>query len=596
MFKSIKWRLTAIFFIVTALFLFLLGLYLMNTMEQNSFNNIQSNLLSYAKLISDDLEDSFQKPPSRKFFQEYARKVSRDIDARVTFIDISGEVLGDSLLDKDSMVNHADRPEVKKAINGEIGKSVRYSTSLEKRMFYFAAPVKSGNEVLGVVRVALPWDEIEASRNYIRKIIISSTLVALILMVMVSSTFAANLVVPLQEMTQVARDMAEGKMDVVLNVNSDDEIGELGRGLNYMSIRLHDTISQITEERNKVKAILTSMTDGVIAIDRKGSILLINPAIEKLFNISYDKSLGKGLIEVVRNFDLEKFLQEALDSETGMTRELHMFVPDMKTFRISTAPLTNETGTVGAVAVLRDITAFRQVEIMKTDFVANVSHELKTPLTSIKGFVETLLDGALDDRETAKHFLEIINDEADRLNRLINDLLSLSRIEAKQKELNRVSLDIEKLINETVNILSPQAKEKNLDIKLNIKHPLQVIEADEDMIGQVLINLIDNALKYTHEGGRVSISAETQKEWIRVAVADTGIGIPIDSIPRLFERFYRVDKARSREMGGTGLGLAIVKHILELHNGKIEVDSIVGKGSTFTFYLPLKNLVSKKYS
>lgn len=591
MFKSIKWRLTAIFFIVTALFLFLLGLYLMNTMEQYSFNNIQNNLLSYARLMSDDLQASFAKPPSREFFEGYARRVSQDINARVTIIDTNGEVLGDSLLDKDSMVNHADRPEVKKAVNGEVGKSVRYSTSLEKRMFYFASPVKTGDQVLGVVRVAVPWDDIEASRNYIRKIIISSTLVALILMVMVSSTFAANLVVPLQEMTAVARDMAEGKMDIVINVTSDDEIGELGRGLNYMSIRLHDTISQITEERNKVKAILTSMTDGVIAIDRKGSILLINPAIEKLFNISYDKSVGKGLIEVVRNFDLEKFLHEALDSEIGITRELHMFVPDMKTFRISTAPLTNETGNVGAVAVLRDITAFRQVEIMKTDFVANVSHELKTPLTSIKGFVETLLDGALDDQETAKHFLEIINDETDRLNRLINDLLSLSRIEAKQRELNRVSLDLEKIINETVSILSPQAKEKDLAIKVNIKRPLQVIEADEDMIGQVLINLIDNAVKYTHEGGQVSISAETQKDRVKVAVADTGIGIPIDSIPRLFERFYRVDKARSREMGGTGLGLAIVKHILELHSGKIEVESIVGQGSTFTFYLPLKNAV-----
>lgn len=589
MFKSIKWRLTSIFFIVTALFLFLLGLYLMNTIERYSFNNIQNNLLSYARLMSDDLEASFVKPPSGDFFQKYARTVSYDINARVTFIDTRGKVLGDSLLDKDSMVNHANRPEFKSAISGEVGKSVRYSTSLEEKMFYFAAPVKNGSHVLGVVRVAVPWSEIEASRNYIRKIIIGSTLVALVLMVMVSSAFAANLVVPLQEMTRVARDVAEGKMDVVIDINSEDEIGELGKGLNYMSTRLNDTISQITEERNKVKAILTSMTDGVIAIDRKGSILLINPAIEKLFNISYDKSVGKKLIEVVRNFDLEKFLHEALDSETGITRELQLFVPDMKTFRISTAPLTNENGTVGAVAVLRDITAFHQVEIMKTEFVANVSHELKTPLTSIKGFVETLLDGALDEPETAKHFLEIISDETDRLNRLINDILSLSAIEAKRRELNRVSLNLEKLINETVSILSPQASEKNLEINININHPLEEVEADEDMIGQVLINLIDNAVKYTQKGGTVSISAQTQKDRVKVAVADTGIGIPIDSIPRLFERFYRVDKARSREMGGTGLGLAIVKHILELHHGKIEVDSIVGKGSTFTFYLPLKN-------
>lgn len=585
MFKSIKWRLTAIFFAVTALFLFLLGVFLMNVIEQYSYDNTQTKLLSYARLMSDDLRDTFIKKPSRDFFQQYAQKVKGDINARVTIIDTNGEVLGDSFLDKDSMVNHANRPEIKKAIGGEIGRSVRYSTSLEERMFYFAAPVKSGSTVVGVVRVAIPWSEIEASRNYIRTIIGSSIFVALILMVMVVSTFTASIVVPLQEMTGVAREMAEGKLDMVLTVNSDDELGELGRGLNYMSERLRGTISQITEEKNKIKAILKSMNDGVIAIDRKGSIILINAAVERMFNVKSELIVGKSLIEVVRNFDLEKFLREALKSEKGLLKELQMFVPDLKTFRISTAPLTNESGVVGTVAVMRDITAFREVERMKTEFVANVSHELKTPLTSIKGFVETLLDGALDDRNTRRHFLEIINDEADRLNRLINDLLSLSKIEAKYKEIVRTPLDLERMINSTVSILSPQAKEKNLTINVNIRQSLPTVDADEDMIGQVMINLIDNAVKYTPAGGQVNITAEKEANWVKVAVSDTGIGIPRESLPRLFERFYRVDKARSREMGGTGLGLAIVKHIMEVHGGKIEVDSEVGKGSTFTFYL-----------
>ena len=589
MFNSIKWRLTTIFFSVTAVFLFLLGFYLMNSMEQYSFQNTQSRVLSYARLVADDLRDSFTGKPPKNYYQDYTHRAKKDLNARVTIIDTSGNVLGDSTLDKDTMANHANRPEIKEAMRGGIGQSLRYSTSLRERMFYFAVPVKSDNRVLGIVRVAIPWSEIQAGHNHIRFTIGTAVVVALILMVIVVSSFTSSLVVPLQEMTQVAGEIAEGKLDRTLNVNSNDEIGALSRGLNYMAERLRDTIRQITEERNKVEAILASMSDGVIAVDCNGNILLINPAAERMFNIKHENSMGKGVIEVIRNYDLEKLLQAALMSEESITREVQIFVPDPKSFRISTAPLMSETGVVGVVAVLRDITAFREVERMKTDFVANVSHELRTPLTSIKGFVETLMDGAMEDPKTAAHFLEIINDETDRLNRLISDLLSLSKVEAKQGQIRKAALNLDKLIINTVSILSPQASEKNQILNVDIKIPLPIISADEDMIGQLLINLVDNAIKYTADGGQIDIRAERWNDSVKIAVSDTGIGIPRDSIPRLFERFYRIDKARSREMGGTGLGLAIVKHILEVHSGRIEVDSIVGQGSTFTVYLPAGN-------
>ena len=589
MFNSIKWRLTTIFFSVTAVFLFLMGFYLMYSMEQYSFQNTQSRVLSYARLVADDLRDSFSGKSPKNYYQDYTYRAQNDINARVTIIDMSGKVLGDSTLDNDTMANHANRPEIKAAMRGGIGQSLRYSTSLRERMFYFAVPVKSDNRVLGIVRVAIPWSEIQAGQNHIRFTIGTAVVVALILMIIVVSSFTSSLVVPLQEMTQVAGEIAEGKLDRTLDVDSNDEIGALSRGLNYMAERLRDNIRQITEERNKVEAILASMSDGVIAVDCNGNILLINPAAERMFNIKYENSMGKGVIEVIRNYDLEKLLQAALMSEESITREVQIFVPDPKSFRISTAPLMSETGVVGVVAVLRDITAFREVERMKTDFVANVSHELRTPLTSIKGFVETLMDGAMEDPKTAAHFLEIINDETDRLNRLISDLLSLSRVEAKQGQIRKAALNLDKLIINTVSILSPQASEKNQILNVDIKIPLPVISADEDMIGQLLINLVDNAIKYTADGGRIDIRAERWNDSVKIAVSDTGIGIPRDSIPRLFERFYRVDKARSREMGGTGLGLAIVKHILEVHSGRIEVDSIVGQGSTFTVYLPAGN-------
>lgn len=587
MFKSIKWRLTGVFFLVTTVFLFLLGLFLINTMEQYTYDNIQNKLQSFARLMSEDIRTSFIKEPYPGYINDYTKKAQEDIGARVTIIDTSGKVMGDSSLDKDSMANHSDRPEFKKAMEGEIGQSVRYSSSLNKKMAYFAAPIESDNKIIGVVRVAMPWDEVQSGLNKIRIIIASAIVISLILTIVVAFSFTSSIVIPLQEMTSVALEMAEGKLDMSIDVISDDEIGKLGRGLNYMAQRLRDTIRQITEEKNKVKAILKSINDGVIAIDRKGTILLINPAVEKMFNICYEKSLGKTVIEVVRNFDLEKLLFQALKSGQSISDEIQLLVPDPKTFRIVTAPLKNEKEVVGVVAVLRDITAFREVERMKTDFVANVSHELRTPLTSVKGFVETLLDGALEEPETARHFLEIISDETDRLNRLINDLLSLSRIEAKNMEANKEKLSLAKIMNNTLSILTPQAKEKVLDVELRIAPDLPMVMADEDMIGQMLINLVDNAIKYTPRGGKVSIKAEKENDAVKIVISDTGIGIPRESIPRLFERFYRVDKARSREMGGTGLGLAIVKHILELHHGRIEVESDVARGSTFTVYLPV---------
>ncbi|TLM99867.1 PAS domain-containing sensor histidine kinase, partial [bacterium] len=258
----------------------------------------------------------------------------------------------------------------------------------------------------------------------------------------------------------------------------------------------------------------------------------------------------------------------------------------VKTFRVHLAPLKNASGTVGVVAVLRDITEIRELERMRTEFVANVSHELRTPLTSIKGFVETLLDGAVEDKLLARHFLDIISEESNRLSRLIDDLLSLSHLEEKDASVNKVPVEMDKVIANIVSMLQPQMKEKNLDLEPVIAGNLPVIMADRDMMGQLLINLLDNAIKYTPAGGRINVEAVPAQQGIKVTVRDTGIGIPEESLPRLFERFYRVDKARSREMGGTGLGLAIVKHILELHGGSIEVNSELGRGTVFTFYLP----------
>lgn len=586
MLKSLRWRFIFTFFSITAVFLFLLGWFLMDSAEKYSGRNMEEHLLANSRLISENIAESMMVGRAAGYYEDYANKAGEITGYRVTIIDAAGVVLGDSDVDARMMENHKNRPEVQSALRGDTGKSIRMSGTQKQQELYIAVPVKTPGGVKGVVRMAVNLSGIQKGMTNIKAVIGLAILVAFALTFLVVSTLAPGIVAPLREMTAVAKNMAEGRLDAEVRVVTNDEVGALARSFNYMGLRLKETIGQITEERNKLQTILTSMADGVIAIDREGRILLINPMVEKMFGVKPEDATGRGVIEVIRNYDLEKLLLGALVVNDSFTREFEMLSPMVRTFRVHFAPLRNASGTVGVVAVLRDITEIRKLERMRTEFVANVSHELRTPLTSIKGFVETLLDGAIEDKMLARHFLDVINEESERLTRLINDLLTLSRLEEKDAGVNKGPVEMAKVINSVVSMMSPRLKEKNLELTTDITDGLPVIQADKDMVGQLLINLLDNAVKYTPEGGRIKVEAQPVQQGIKVVVGDTGIGIPEESLPRLFERFYRVDKARSREMGGTGLGLAIVKHILELHGGSIEVKSTPGRGTAFTFYLP----------
>lgn len=429
------------------------------------------------------------------------------------------------------------------------------------------------------------WRVLDFSRSIFEVSIFFILLVTFI----IAFFLARDIMNPIMEISEGASKMAEGDLDQKINIRSRDEIGKLAENLNLMAQRLKENIDEITEEKNKIKAILSSMDEGVIATDKTGSVLLINPVVENMFHIYNDESIGKNIIEIIRNYELDLLIKWALEKEEPVTYELPFLVPEPRTFRLHLTPLKKNDKIVGLVAILRDITELRRLEKMRTQFVANVSHELRTPLTSIKGFVETLLDGAIENPKTANNFLRIINDETERLSRLINDVLSLSSIESKQTEINKKPLHLGELISNVVAMLKPLAQNKDIDLTLSLDKSLPIIEADKDMMGQVIINLTENAIKYTPQGGRVHINAELLPNGIRIQVNDTGIGIPEKSLPRIFERFYRVDKARSREMGGTGLGLAIVKHIVEVHKGVINVESQINKGSTFTVTLPIDN-------
>ena len=391
---------------------------------------------------------------------------------------------------------------------------------------------------------------------------------------------------PLREMAGLAKNIARGDFKRQIKVRSKDEIGELANTFNQMAEELKIKIQTITEDRNEIRAILTSVIEGVLAIDKNERVILFNSALEEMFKVIKDKVIGKFFWEVIRNNELSVLLKEAMNKRKLETRELTLFLPEERIFQVHALPIKGEEGISGVVAVLHDITELKKLERMRIEFVANVSHELRTPLTSIRGFVETLKGGAIREPENSQRFLDIIESHTERLNNLINDLLELSKIESKEIKMEFQPIALREAIEEVVSNFKEALKQKGHIVEIDIPPDFPQVEADPERIEQVFTNLLDNAIKFTPKNGRICIRAVDKEKDIQIEVSDTGIGIPQEHLPRLFERFYRVDKARSRELGGTGLGLSIVKHITQAHGGKVGVESELGKGSKFFFTLP----------
>ncbi len=375
--------------------------------------------------------------------------------------------------------------------------------------------------------------------------------------------------------------ISDGDLGREINIYSRDRIGGLAAAINDTLSRLKGRIAALEKENSKIQTILNNMVEGVIAVDKDTKIVSVNPTIEKIFNISKKDAQGRFFLEAIRNSGIAEIISNVLKNGKVISEELSLSWPVQKTFQINVSPIYEKDSVSGCLVVIYDISEIRKLETVRRDFVANVSHELKTPLTSIKGFVETLLEGALDDKENSRHFLEIIRDHANRLDNLINDLLSLSYMESKEVRLELAEINLKSLIQEVLSGFKAQLAKKTIEVKNELPQGLAVT-ADKGRIEEVFTNLIDNAIKFNKEKGFIKIYAQDSI----FIVEDSGIGIPNKDISRIFERFYRVDKARSRELGGTGLGLSIVKHIVELHGGSVGVESTEGLGSKFWFSLP----------
>lgn len=533
-----------------------------------------------AKLLA--VQEGETMPP-----QQLAERIGSAIKARVTLIDRTGRVTGDSDVSRSGLAhleNHLKRPEVVQAMGGGTGSSLRYSETLKTDMLYTALSYESASHG-GFIRLALPLEHFSSATAALHRMTAGAVGMALLAALLFSLFLSRVTSRPLREMAAMAARIGKGGEQRRIPVTSHDEIGALATVLNDMAERIDSQMHGLAAEKTRLDTILRGMGEGVMVATTDGVITLVNPIFRKMFAMSEGVE-GKKLIEVSRNPDLQAAFHDLTASGGELTREIRIQPGDV-TLLTHWVPLAMEGAGQGVVAVFHDITDRKYVEEMRRDFVANVSHELRTPVSVIKGYAETLMqdDMLTSEPERATRFVEIIRKHAERLTTLINDILTLSCLEARNTALELNAMDIATTIAKSCAMLAPHGAEKGISLRNDISGPLPRTLVDQGRLEQILVNLIDNAIKYTPEGGVIRLFAEQGDGLLKVSVQDSGIGIPARDLPRIFERFYRVDEGRSRAQGGTGLGLAIVKHIVQLHGGELTVTSIPGKGSTFSFTL-----------
>ena len=558
-------------------------------LENSVLEDIKSSLIRQAMLIEDSLISGAGLLHDPVRLDAAIKRFSSKIPARITVINPAGVVLADSqkaFADIPAMENHGQRPEVRAAVNNVTGSEIRYSATLKADMLYVAVPLKSGGSIQAVLRLALPLERIQAVLGTTRKTLLFSLLVGLGAAFILGTLLARSFIRPVNRFIYASEKFSKGEFSHRIHLDSPDEMGRLAQTLNGMAGHIEEKIRLIEVQNQQLRAIFQSMVEGIMVLDKETAVIAVNPAIERMFAVTQSRAQGKTFLEIIPNNDIAEVIHQVLRSNTIVSRELAIVWPVHKILQLNAVPIVEAGAVAGCLIVAHDVTEMRRLETVRTDFVANVSHELKTPLTSIKGFVETLREGALEDKEHAVHFLHIIQEHTDRLNNLINDLLDLSYLESKGSALAKEQVKFKDLVDKVFSDFGVSIKKKSIAVKNLIPSDMSVL-ADKAKIEQVFTNLIDNAVKFNKEKGELVIACREEAGKIVVSVQDSGIGIPVKDLPRIFERFYRVDKARSRELGGTGLGLSIVKHIVELHNGAVGVESTEGIGSRFWFTLPL---------
>jgi len=564
-------------------------------------HEVEERLKTCAVLIRQQISGNISEgiePDYDNYANTYAKLIGQNpvssiitetsqFNIRITFINFDGNVLGESETDYRNMENHGNRKEVIEAVEGRTGRDIRYSRTLAMNFLYVAIPLMSERLV---VRVSVPLTQLGTINRAILYYTLIGILAGLFITTLLALRFSSSVISPIKQLTYAAKDISQGNYSKRVTVTGKNELGELADTFNSMANELEKTVFELTDKNIKVNSIMNSITNGVIAVDSSDNVILINSIACKIFGIGKNTDMvGSNILEVIRNNHIIRFMHETINTNTSMDGEIYLGPPEDIYLKVYANPIELDGGhdrNTGAILTIHDITKIKKLELIRTEFVSNVTHELKTPLTSIRGFIETLKDGAIQDKKVAEKFLQIIDIEAERLYMLISDILQLSEIESKNSDDNIKTHVFEDIMVQILPILTEAARKKNIKIEYDIQDNLK-ITANSDRIKQMLINLIDNAIKYNIENGKVVISAYRSEGRLTIIVKDSGIGISKEHLPRIFERFYRVDKGRSKSMGGTGLGLSIVKHIVNLYNGDINVKSTPYEGTEFVVKLPL---------
>ncbi|TYW25041.1 cell wall metabolism sensor histidine kinase WalK [Listeria monocytogenes] len=579
------------FFILFFVVMVIVGIFSGELMKSTYLNMKENQLEDDAKILLQTTNmENLDLDKDAATIQKSLDPLGEDIDARITVIDSKGDVVADTKKDPEKLDNHMNRPEVTDILKkGEsVGISIRESDSLGYSMLYVAVPVKHQSKTDGVLRISISLESVDAAVAKLWGNLALIFGIALVIIAAISVFIARKITRPVREIIEVSTDLANHKYDSRIHGKISGELQDLSISVNTLAESLETQMFEIKQNEQRLNAIVQNLVSGVMLINVDKQVIMTNRTMYQI--IGETEITGKPFYEVIKSFALSQLIEATFETKTIQQKEIILYFPREMILDASVSPILGENGEItGIILLLHDITQIRHLENVRSEFVTNVSHELKTPVTALKGFAETLLDGAMYDEMLLKKFLTIIKEESDRLHRLIMDILALSRIEQNPVPENVELVEVDEVIEQSARTIFEMATEKNIQVIIPEKTiPSVTIETDRDKLQQILINLLSNAINYTPVDGKVEVKLIEQEAEVIIEVTDNGIGIPAKDIDRVFERFYRVDKARSRHSGGTGLGLSIVKHLVENCGGRIEVESQEEVGSTFRVTLPKK--------
>jgi two-component system phosphate regulon sensor histidine kinase PhoR len=604
--KRLFWKLFPIQLLITVIALIALTVFALNSLHKYFVAESLADLEARALLVEDEVRILLAENKLDQL-NEFCKRLGQRASTRITVISNSGIVVADSQQELEKMGNHANRPEIINALTGSVGSSIRFSSTMQEKMMYVAIPLfldsssADQTKVNSVLRMSIPITAFDQTLKGVYGKIAFGCLAIALVTAIITLKVSRRLSLPLETIKRSAERFGRGDFSRQLTVRTDSlsiplEVASLVDTMNWMAEQLNDRISTAERQHQQLDAVFASMIESVIAVDPSEHVISVNQAAADLFNVTPKEIQGKNIKEFVGKGDILQFINKTMAGYKTIEDDIVFSDQENKVRYLQAhgTRLRNLGGQhYGALIVLNDITRLQKLEEVRRDFVANVSHELKTPITSIKGFVETLLDGALENPQDTKRFLEIINKQADRLNSIVEDLLTLSHLEQEGKDNVELIFQKEQLsgiLQSAVEACKVEAQDKNIEVKISCPEDIFVF-VNGPLLEQAIVNLVVNSIKYSEDDSIVHVEAERDNKEVVISVRDFGVGIAKEHLPRLFERFYRSDKARSRKLGGTGLGLAIVKHIVQVHGGNVTVASSQGKGAVFSIRLPERQVV-----